>query len=75
MLKIRFEYDEGKHIYNLLYPIYRVGGFNMELHEDKLSIEIHGNSVKARQIVNSILRLTDLAERLENVLKEKSRFK
>lgn len=71
MLKIRIEIDDkDKALYNLIYSIYHVGGFNMNLENDKLLIEITTeNSVKARQIINSILRLIDTAERTNHILK------
>lgn len=70
MLKINIEYRNGEYLYNLLFPIYRAGGFDMKIIDGNLVITIEAeNSVKARQILNSILRLTDTAERLDEHFK------
>lgn len=61
--------NDPQGIYNLLYPIYRAGGFDMELSSERLIIRIESdNSIKVRQILNSIFRLTSAAEELQNNL-------
>ncbi|MEM1971289.1 MAG: hypothetical protein QW336_02920, partial [Candidatus Anstonellales archaeon] len=61
--------EDPKALYNLLYPIYKVGGFDMELDSDRLVVKISSeNSIRARQILNSILRLTSTAEEIMNKL-------
>ncbi len=61
--------EDPKALYNLLYPIYKAGGFDMELDSDRLVVKISSeNSIRARQILNSILRLTSTAEEIMNKL-------
>lgn len=63
-IKIELKYDEA--LYNLLYVIN--DSFETKLEDGKMIIEIKAeNSVKARQIINSLLRLLDTAERIEQV--------
>lgn len=68
LIRLEFE-DKDKHLYCLLYPIYEKGGFKMEMREGKLIIDINAkDSVEARQILNSILRLTSAAESIQDLL-------
>ncbi|MEM0356489.1 MAG: hypothetical protein QXD03_03480 [Candidatus Anstonellales archaeon] len=61
--------EDPKALYNLLYPIYKAGGFDMELDSNRLVIRIYSeSSIRARQILNSILRLTSTAEEIVNKL-------
>ncbi|MCS7122595.1 MAG: hypothetical protein NZ908_01405 [Candidatus Micrarchaeota archaeon] len=68
LIRLEFQGD-SEHIYHLLYPIYEKGGFRMERYQERLVIEIDAkDSVEARQIINSILRLTSAAESIQDLL-------